>query len=112
MSPNTTYYTRGQHNASFFPQNAPPAPSRQLPVGNMTIQFMFWAFIGIVILLFVLVPCRLENPAIQENGVQTRVLCNTRGRIGQPSASTASLFVATIQTISVQQIHSLTQFSR
>ena len=44
--------------------------------------FVCWAFVGVAVLLFALIPGCLKNPAIQEN-------CSN------PSASIASLFLAT-----------------
>ena len=44
-------------------------------------------------------PRRWENPAIQANGVQTRLLCNTHGRLGQ-SFSLDCFFVFGHNTVS------------
>ena len=64
VSPNAAYWTRGQRN---WPELlSPKGPSTTSPnaVSDMPILSMFWALTGIVILLFVLVPCHLENPVM------------------------------------------------
>ena len=54
--------------------------------------FVCWAFVGVAVLLFALIPGCLKNPAIQENSLESRMCYANRMN---PSASIASLFLAT-----------------
>ena len=54
--------------------------------------FVCWAFVGVAVLLFALIPGCLKNPAIQENCLESRMCYANRMN---PSASIASLFLAT-----------------
>ena len=65
--------------------------------------FVCWAFVGVPVLLFALIPGRLKNQAY---GLESWVLCYANRQ--SPSVSIASLFLATkaTQSISEQQTHS------
>ena len=82
MRTNTTNRTRQKNNSNFPSQNT-PTPPRQLSIRYMPILLVWWAFLCFVVLLFVLVPRCLKNPAIQAHSVETRVLCNTHGWLSQ-----------------------------
>jgi len=77
-----THSTWWQDHSYFLSQKT-PAPPRQLPVGYVSILFVIWAFVRVWVLLLILVPCRLQNPAIQTNGVEPWMLCDANGWLGQ-----------------------------
>lgn len=104
---NTANSTRWKGNSNLTSQN-PPAPPCQLPVSYVTVLLMFWALIRVMVLLFVLVPSCLQYPVVQADRIK---IMQTSGSVS-PSCSTASLFLATIQSISEQQMHSSTRWRR
>ena len=63
---------------------SPKDPSTTSPTAcRLCLFFLRWPFVRILVLLLVLVACRLQNPAIQTNGVEPWMLCDANGRFSQ-----------------------------
>ena len=101
MRTNTTNRTQRKNNLNFPSQNTPTPPRQTLSIRYMPILLVWWAFVCFVVLLFILVPHCLKNPAWKPGCCVIHT-----GGSASPSALTDSLFLATTQSISEQQTHS------